>query len=152
VVLELRNMGEWAHRPSPHRRVLSSGIWCHVVRSLLMFCRTYCLYLYDQSASLVRNQWDILLIACLAYTLTPKIKAVHSSKPLVNFCQTVQGDIPEDCTLPSYYCENLRPSSPFLLTQCVCVCVHVCVMQRMHSNEWQWRFAEFTFCDWWIWI
>jgi hypothetical protein len=63
-------------------------------QSLPMFCRTYYLHLHGQSASQARNQWDILLIAYLAYSLTLKMKAVHSSKPLVNFCQAVQHHIP----------------------------------------------------------
>jgi hypothetical protein len=45
-----------------------------------------------------RDAKQALLSACLVYTATVKIKAVHSSKMSVNFYQTTQYHIPENST------------------------------------------------------
>jgi hypothetical protein len=47
--------------------------------------------------------------SCLAYSSTLKMKAIRSSEMSVDFYRTTQAYIPEDSTLHSHLCENLKP-------------------------------------------
>jgi hypothetical protein len=56
------------------------------------------------------------LPACLAYCLTPEMKAEYSFKTLLNFWWTVQYHIPEDCIFCSHDCENLKSNQYCLMS------------------------------------
>jgi hypothetical protein len=49
-----------------------------------------------------------MLVSCLAYFSTLKMKATSSTKTLVDFEETTWHFIPEDRTLHNHGCENLK--------------------------------------------
>jgi hypothetical protein len=53
-----------------------------------------------------------LLVSCLAYPSTLKIKVIYSSETS-GFLHTTQHYNPEDCTLHSHCCEKLRSNKKF---------------------------------------
>jgi hypothetical protein len=78
------------YKPIFFWRVLSSWIWCLVVRCLL--------YLPP----------GFTLVSCLAYVLTLKMETICSSGTSADFKLTTGGYIPADSTLPNHRCENLK--------------------------------------------
>jgi hypothetical protein len=62
-----------------------------------------------------------MLVCCLAYSSTLNIEAVCSSQSLVGFHQTTWHFTPEDRTLHSHCCENLK-SNIFFFALVVIIC------------------------------
>jgi hypothetical protein len=49
-----------------------------------------------------------MMLSCLAYSSTLQMEAACSSETSVHFHETTQSDIPEDKTLHSHRCENVK--------------------------------------------
>jgi hypothetical protein len=55
----------------------------------------------------------VVLVACLAYSSTPKMEAVSFYEASANFYRSSQRRFPEDGTPYDHRCENLKPNLTF---------------------------------------
>jgi hypothetical protein len=68
---------------------------CNLLQVYLCFEETYCLHLHGRRVSRASKQSKNVLVACTAYSSTPKLEAVRSSETSVNFYLTIRCHIPE---------------------------------------------------------
>jgi hypothetical protein len=71
---------------------------CSLVKAYQPFGGTHCLHLQGQRSTKAET-------ACLAFSLTQKVMAIHSFKASADFYQVTRCHTPEDCTLQSQLSE-----------------------------------------------